>query len=69
MIRGFLSSKRNSLTQGISVLGEVQKPGVYQMPGPRNLFDALSTAGGTTPRAGNTVSTLASGRPTKAPEL
>jgi hypothetical protein len=43
-------------TQGISVLGEVQKPGVYQMPGPRKLFDALSAAGGTTPRAGNTVS-------------
>jgi polysaccharide export outer membrane protein len=43
-------------TQGISVLGEVQKPGVYQMPGPRKLFDALSAAGGTTARAGNTVS-------------
>src|SRR5205085_2673331 len=43
-------------TQGISVLGEVQKPGVYQLPGPRRLFDALSAAGGTTPRAGNTVS-------------
>ncbi len=46
------------VTQGISVLGEVQKPGVYQMPGPRKLFDALSAAGGTTPRAGNTVSVL-----------
>jgi polysaccharide biosynthesis/export protein len=45
-------------TQGISVLGEVQKPGVYQLPGPRKLFDALSAAGGTTPRAGNTVSLL-----------
>jgi polysaccharide export outer membrane protein len=43
-------------TQGISVLGEVQKPGVYQLPGPRRLYDALSVAGGTTPRAGNTVS-------------
>jgi polysaccharide export outer membrane protein len=45
-------------TQGISVLGEVQKPGVYQLPGPRKLFDALSAAGGTTPRAGNTVTLL-----------
>jgi polysaccharide export outer membrane protein len=45
-------------SQGISILGEVQKPGVYQMPGPRKLYDALSTAGGTTPRAGNTVSLL-----------
>jgi polysaccharide biosynthesis/export protein len=44
--------------QGISVMGEVQKPGVYQMPGPRRLFDALSAAGGTTPRAGDTVSIL-----------
>ena len=45
-------------SQGISILGEVQKPGVYQMHGPRRLYDALSTAGGTTPRAGNTVSLL-----------
>jgi polysaccharide export outer membrane protein len=45
-------------SQGISILGEVQKPGVYQMHGPRKLYDALSTAGGTTPRAGNTVTLL-----------
>jgi polysaccharide biosynthesis/export protein len=45
-------------TQGISVLGEVQKPGVYPLPGPRKLFDAISAAGGTTPRAGSTVSLL-----------
>ncbi len=50
--------EKEFVTQGISVLGEVQKPGVYQMPGPRKLFDALSAAGGTTPRAGNTVSLL-----------
>ncbi len=59
---GFFNDPRVSVlekefaTQGISVLGEVQKPGVYPLPGPRNLFDALSAAGGTTPRAGNTVS-------------
>jgi polysaccharide biosynthesis/export protein len=45
-------------TQGISVLGEVQKPGVYPLPGPRKLFDAISAAGGTTQRAGNTVSLM-----------
>jgi polysaccharide export outer membrane protein len=45
-------------SQGISILGEVQKPGVYQMHGPRKLYDALSTAGGTTPRAGNIVTLL-----------
>jgi polysaccharide biosynthesis/export protein len=39
-------------TQGISVLGEVQKPGVYPVLGTRKLFDMLSEAGGTTPKAG-----------------
>jgi len=43
-------------TQGISVLGEVQKPGIYPLPGARTLYDALSAAGGTTARAGNVVS-------------
>ena len=48
--------EKETVTQGISILGEVQKPGVYPLPGPRKLFDAISAAGGTTPRAGNTVS-------------
>jgi len=43
-------------TQGVSVLGEVQKPGVYPMLGARTLFDVLSLAGGTTSRAGKLVS-------------
>jgi polysaccharide export outer membrane protein len=42
-------------TQGVSILGEVQKPGVYPMTGPRRLFDVLSLAGGTTARAGQVV--------------
>jgi polysaccharide export outer membrane protein len=42
-------------TQGISVLGEVQKPGIYPLLGSRNLFDAISAAGGTTPKAGSYV--------------
>ncbi len=42
-------------TQGISVLGEVQKPGVYPLLGPRRLFDAISLAGGLTPKAGRKV--------------
>jgi polysaccharide export outer membrane protein len=42
-------------TQGISVLGEVVKPGVYPLLGSRRLFDALSVAGGTTNRAAKTV--------------
>jgi len=42
-------------TQGISVLGEVQKPGIYPMLGSHRLFDVISAAGGTTPKAGNQV--------------
>jgi polysaccharide export outer membrane protein len=41
--------------QGISVLGEVQKPGVYPVLTPRKLFDMLSAAGGTTPKAGRDI--------------
>lgn len=43
-------------TQGISVLGEVQKPGIIPLLGKRKLFDVISAAGGTTQRAGNRVS-------------
>ncbi|HZR30027.1 MAG TPA: polysaccharide biosynthesis/export family protein [Terriglobales bacterium] len=42
-------------TQGISVLGEVQKPGIYPLFGPHSVLDAISAAGGTTPKAGNTI--------------
>jgi len=38
-------------TQGVSVLGEVKKPGVYQVLGTRTLLDIISEAGGTTPFA------------------
>ena len=46
---------KDYVTQGISVLGEVQKPGIYQMLGSRTLLDAISIAGGTTPKAGRAV--------------
>jgi polysaccharide export outer membrane protein len=42
-------------TQGVAVLGEVQKPGVYPVLGTHKLFDLISAAGGTTPKAGKTV--------------
>lgn len=45
-------------TQGVSVLGEVQKPGIYPLMGPRQLFDAISAAGGLTPKAGKTVTVI-----------
>lgn len=44
------------VTQGISVMGEVVRPGVYPLLGARRLFDALSAAGGTTQKAGKVVS-------------
>ncbi len=47
--------EREYATQGISVLGEVQKPGIYPLLGSRKLFDAISAAGGTTPKAGRYV--------------
>ena len=42
-------------TQGISVLGEVQQPGVYPLMGPHRLSDALAAAGGLTTKAARTV--------------
>jgi polysaccharide export outer membrane protein len=42
-------------TQGVSVLGEVQKPGVYSILGNRTLLDVISQAGGTTMYAGSSV--------------
>jgi len=42
-------------TQGVSVLGEVQKPGVYPLFGSQRLFDVLSAAQGTTQIAGDKV--------------
>ena len=40
---------------GISVAGEVSKPGVYSAVGPHRLFDILQTAGGLTERAAYNV--------------
>jgi polysaccharide biosynthesis/export protein len=42
-------------TQGIAVLGEVQKPGIYPLLGHRTLFEAISAAGGTSLKAGKTA--------------
>src|SRR5258708_4661042 len=40
---------------GVYVLGEVQKPGCYPLVNFRRLLEAISVAGGTTPRAGKAV--------------
>jgi polysaccharide export outer membrane protein len=59
--KGFFNDPQVSIfvkeysTAGISVLGEVQKPGIYPLPGKRTLLDAISAGGGVTPKAGKTV--------------
>ncbi len=42
-------------SQPISVLGAVEKPGVYQLEGRKTLYEVLSLASGLTPEAGDTV--------------
>jgi polysaccharide biosynthesis/export protein len=42
-------------SSGISVAGEVTKPGFYSAVGPHRLFDVLQAAGGPTDKAGNKV--------------
>ena len=52
-------------SQGISLLGEVGKPGIYPVLGNRRLFDVLSAAGGLTERAGNKVTITHRNQPGK----
>jgi len=49
-------------TQGITVYGEVNTPGIYPLMGPHKLYDAISAAGGLTLKAGRTVTILHAGR-------
>ena len=48
-------------TQGITVYGEVNTPGIYPLMGPHRLFDAIAAAGGFTPNAGHIVTILRNG--------
>ena len=58
---GFLKNPHVSVlikeytTQGISVAGEVTKPGIYPVHGARRLFDMIAAAGGLTDKAGRRV--------------
>jgi polysaccharide export outer membrane protein len=45
-------------TQGVTVYGEVNTPGVYPLMGPHRLYDAIAAAGGLTMKAGRTVTIL-----------
>jgi polysaccharide export outer membrane protein len=42
-------------SQGVSMLGEVSKPGIYPVLTSRRLLDLISQAGGVTPTAGRTI--------------
>lgn len=42
-------------SQQITVLGEVKKPGTYQLLGQHSLYEALSAAGGVTDQQGSTI--------------
>jgi polysaccharide biosynthesis/export protein len=48
---------KDSTNEGVSVMGEVQHPGMYQISGPRTLLDVISMAGGLT-RAADTRVTI-----------
>jgi polysaccharide export outer membrane protein len=47
--------QKESAAQGIAVMGEVQRPGIYHLSANRTLFQAISAAGGTTQTAGRTA--------------
>lgn len=42
-------------SQRVSVIGAVQRPGVFELTGPKTLIDLLSMAGGVSPTAGRQV--------------
>lgn len=54
---------RDFATQGVSVMGEVMKPGIYSFPGPRRLLDVISAAGGLSAKAGPTLTLVRRDRP------
>ncbi len=47
-----------SASQGVTIIGEVQKPGIYPALGDRKLYDLISAAGGFTVSAGRKVSVI-----------
>jgi polysaccharide biosynthesis/export protein len=49
-------STDQSLSQTVSILGEVAKPGIYPILPEQRLFDVISAAGGLTEKAGRSLS-------------
>lgn len=67
---GFLRTPHVTVTvveyaNGISLLGEVARPGVYPAGGARHLYDVIAAAGGLTPSAGSLVTISHSNQPDK----
>jgi polysaccharide export outer membrane protein len=54
-----------SASQGVTVLGDVLRPGIYPALGNRKLYDLISAAGGFTVSAGRKVSIIRHDNPTK----
>jgi polysaccharide export outer membrane protein len=52
-------------SQGVSVLGEVSKPGIYPGLGQQRLFDLISAAGGFTEKAGRSITVTHRGQTDK----
>jgi polysaccharide biosynthesis/export protein len=53
-----------SASQGVTVLGEVVRPGIYPLLGDRKLYDLISAAGGFSQAAGRKVSIIRENNPT-----
>jgi polysaccharide biosynthesis/export protein len=53
-------------SQGVSVLGEVVKPGVYPVLGGQRLLDLIAAAGGYTEKAGRSIAITHRGSPDKS---
>jgi polysaccharide export outer membrane protein len=58
-----------SASQGITMVGEVARPGTYPAIGERRLFDLISAAGGLSERAGRNVTIERRGDPGQKIEL
>ncbi|HLV88184.1 MAG TPA: polysaccharide biosynthesis/export family protein [Candidatus Sulfotelmatobacter sp.] len=52
-----------AFSQGITILGEVTKPGIYQDIGDRKLYTIISQAGGFTPSASRKIAIIRKDRP------
>src|ERR1700692_979665 len=64
-----LISVDESISQTVTVMGEVSRPGPYAATGERHLFDMISAAGGLTDKAGRNVTIEHRGNPGERVDL